>query len=76
MASWFGGASNLTASIDSIKNQVREWGLFYICSLTRSPSFQVSSSLREVFEEEEPSDPAAQLAVAKSKVGSTVSSPD
>ncbi len=49
MSSWFGGAANLTASLDSIKNQV-------------------SSSLREVFEEEEPSDPAAQLAVTRSKL--------
>ncbi len=29
---------------------------------------QVSASLREVLEEEEPTDPAAQLAVTKSKV--------
>ncbi len=49
MSSWFGGASNLTGSLESFKNQV-------------------SNSFREVFEEEEAGDPAAQLAVAKSKV--------
>lgn len=49
MANWFG--SNLTTSLDSLKNQV-------------------TSSLKEVFEETEVDDPEADLSVTKERLDS------